>query len=159
LPAHPSHTTARTEPYTAVGRVKLRPGGESRQAASASKEGPGQDLADRRVLAEPPRPEVAAGGFLCPLATHPALLQLCPPSLNVLPMRSQHRPQLAPSAPSYDRDRGYTRGLGVKQIRPKGRSEILAARAIDAGSEVKSRQGEHLRTDTPPRMLESLPGV
>ena len=58
-----------------------------------------------------------------------------------------------PSGPSYDRNRGYTRSLGVKQIRPKGRSEELAARAIDAGSEVKSRQGEHFLKDTPPRML------
>ena len=32
MPAQPSHTTVRTEPYTAVRRVKLRPGGESRQA-------------------------------------------------------------------------------------------------------------------------------
>jgi hypothetical protein len=95
LPAHPSHTTVRTELYTAVRRVKLRPGGELRQAERI-KEGLGQDLADRRVLAEPPRPEVAAGGFLRPLATHPALLQLRPPSWNVLPLRSQHRPQPAP---------------------------------------------------------------
>ena len=142
MPAPPCHTTVRTEPYTAVRRVKLRPGGESRQAERI-KEGLGQGLADRRVLAEPPRPEVAAGGFLRPLATHPASLQLRPPSSNVLPLRLQHRPQPAP----YPRIKVYKHPgcLAEPEVAPPPREvgQKFTHRFLPAHSPCPPRQFPH----------------
>ena len=87
-----SHTTVRTGPYTAVRRVKLRTGGEARQA-EGSKEGLGQGLADRRFMTEPPRAEAATGDSHRPVASGAPLARLLHAPCEPLPLGPQHRPQ------------------------------------------------------------------
>jgi hypothetical protein len=88
----------------AVRRVELKPDGKTGQAERI-KEGIGQGWADRTVSAKPPRTEVAAGGSLLPLATHPRRSR----STHPLPTRFHGGRRLPRRDPLVTRDLGAGR--------------------------------------------------